>query len=208
MALEILGLALGYYVLFGALTVLSTAGELTPKAVKASRKFMMDWYYYYREFSTRQNEDGCKAILLWCLLHQHLLPKDDKKNVIVMLNCQFTLPTYNKQFKIGTRYGTIYMTILSANNADISGFRIAIARRSWLFGRAIKKNEDRLIKFLYDEVFERVKLYYAEHDDIDHDVEIEADDKKYDVKIPIGMEVTIRRLHEKYLLEERSRQEG
>ena len=205
---ELLGLVSGYYVLFSVLTLLSGAAELTPKAVKASRKFFMNRYYYYREFSAKQNEDGCKAILLWCMLHQHLLPKDDKKNMVIMLNCQFNLPTYNKQFEIDTRYGIIYMTILSVNNADISGFRVAITRRNRFFGREIKKNEDLLIKFLYDEVFERVKLYYAEHDYVDHDVEIKPHQKKYDIKIPIGMEVTIHRLHEKYLLEERARQGG
>lgn len=192
---EPLGLALGYWVLFGVITAFHSLMELTPKIVNKSKKMFMDWLYFYRELSTRQNEDGCKALLIWFLTHQHLLKKSPGMILNHMLDCMYLLPQYNKQFEVETAYGTIYFAIISADDLNIHGFRVSVRRRGWLFGKQKTVNLDRLITFMIDEVCRPCCIYYHERSE----TLIEKNNNKYyDEKIPEQLKVIMQKLYNQF----------
>lgn len=200
----ILGLQPGYFLLFGALTLIHAGMEMTPSVVRKSKKNCMDWRYYYREMSLNQNEEACKAFLLWFILHQHLIPKSSKMMFGRMMNCVFCLPEYNKQIEMQTAYGTIFFTILSADDINIHGFRIAVRRRNWFFGKQKLDNLDRMISFIKYEILEPCRIYYVEKPT--KKVK-RSDNPWFGPKIIKQMEIPLRNLHTKFMIEERKRQQ-
>lgn len=144
----LLGVPVGFWAVVGGATLFSPTIEMTAKAVKSSRSFLMDWWWYYRELSTRQSEDSCSALMFWFMLHPQLIPRSSRMMTVDMMSCTFELPEYNKRFKIDTAYGEFYITILSGDGLQIHGFRIAVKRRRYLFGRSRPENLDKLWAFL------------------------------------------------------------
>ena len=198
-----LGVKVGYWLLFGIITLFHAAMEMTPYIANKSKKRFMDWRYYYREFSAKQNEEGSKALLLWFLLHQRLIPRRSKMMYPFMLNCNFVLPEYNRQFEVETAYGTIFFAILSADELNIHGFRAAVRRRNWFFGPAKQENLDRLITFLKEDVYDPCCIYYAEKA---IRPTVRNPDKYYDEEVPPEMEKLLKRVFAKFQQEEMARQ--
>lgn len=144
----LLGVPVGFWAVVGGATLFHPTVEMTSKAVKSSRSFLMDWWWYYRELSTKQSEDSCSALMFWFMLHPDLIPRSSRMMTVDMMSCTFELPEYNKRFKIDTAYGEFYITILSGDGLQIHGFRIAVERRRYLFGRSRPENLDKLWAFL------------------------------------------------------------
>lgn len=198
-----LGIALGYWVLLGAITAFHALMEITPSIVRKSKRRFMDWLYFYREFSAKQNEDGCKALLLWFLLHQHLLKKKSKMMLNHMLDCNFVLPEYNNQFEVETAYGNIYFAILSGDDLNIHGFRVAVRRRNWFLGFQKMENLDRLITFMKNDVCWPCRIYYHENSET---VIKKNRNTRFEECIPEQLKSVILALYAKFERDYRARQ--
>lgn len=198
-----LGIAVGYWVLFSLITAFHALMEVTPSIVNKSKKWFMNWLYFYRELSAKQNEDGCKALLLWFLLHQHLIKKKSGMMLNHMLDCNYLLPKYNEQFYVETAYGRIYFVIISADDLNIHGFRVAVRRRSGFFRSQKMENLDRLITFMTNDVCWPCRIYYHEKSET---VVKKNNNPFFDERVPEELKAVIKKVYAQFEREYRARQ--
>ena len=129
-----------YYTLFGASIgtgLLSSQGPIVYRYVH-SRYY--NWKYYWKRFSYNQNPELNISLLGYIYKNQKQIKgncqickfafkegKDEAKfkNVIIKL------PQFNKNYPFKTKWGIIYIRLITLNGLDISGFELAVIKRTY-----------------------------------------------------------------------------
>lgn len=134
MVLMIFGIPVGYYLLFGGMTV---AGCITPYAVKKITSLHKNVTTYSKTLSWEQNASGCCAILAWVANNQHLFQNCERAHILEVGNeehgfRQIQLPQFNEEFEfVYEKNKSLYLTFLSHDGINCSGIKLSVTKRSF-----------------------------------------------------------------------------
>lgn len=158
MAELILGIPVGYFILFGGATFANIASIHGPNISRNITSKLFKLRYHYRCFSWTQNQIGCQAILAWILIHQHQI-KGSSNNINVNFNgnnVNVRLPRFNKNHPFKTQYGTIWIKVVSFNGYDINAFVISINKTSRRNGYFNKTNRIDILDYLLQKIMKQL----------------------------------------------------
>lgn len=136
------GIPLAYVALIGGSSFASIMSIHSPALYRISHGAYYNWKYYWRRFAFAQNQEACLLILRWLFAHQHQIKGSGINTVFSAhgLKFNFRLPKLNKNCPIRTKFGKIYIRLLSMDNMTIGGIEVAVKKRPWIMVRQSRVN--------------------------------------------------------------------
>ena len=145
----IAGVPAGYFALVGASVGTSLVASQGPIVYRKLHSKHYNWKYYWKRIPATQKE-LCISIIGWLFKQQ----KQVKGNTVIhtyrddKFTYAFNLPQFNKNHKFKTKYGDIYIRIMSGDNINIAGIELAVLKRSWRSCWFIQKRKMNILNYM------------------------------------------------------------
>lgn len=173
-----------YYALFGASIGTGLLTSQGPLVYRSAHSRYYRWKYYWKRFAYSTNPELNVSILAYVLQHQDEITgssqickfsykeKGDNKTVVMKL------PQFNKNYKFKTRWGIIYIRLITLDGLTIAGFELAVMKRDYSSLWCKQKKKINLLNYYIQRLCEQVNLNYVGDDTAEPKII-----KKYDEEI-------------------------
>jgi hypothetical protein len=151
-----------YYALFGASIGSGLLASQGPIVYRYAHSRYYNWKYYWKRFSYNQNPELNVSILGYIYQNQKQITGNSQICKFSFnenekpKNCVIKLPLFNKNYPFKTKWGIIYIRLITLDGLNIAGFELAVVKRSitsfWFKQKKQINFLDFYIKLLCDQV--------------------------------------------------------
>ena len=94
-----------------------------------------DYRWYNQRFSYTQNTEACDTIIKFIASNQHAFPEYYSGPCLTIRTVEnkylILIPRLNRLMGFCTKYGTVYIKIVSHDHINVHGIELAVKKRRW-----------------------------------------------------------------------------
>lgn len=167
-----------YYALFGASIGTGLLASQGPIVYRYAHSRYYNWKYYWKRFSFNHNPELNASILGYIYKNQKQIKgnsqickfsfseNNETKNYVIKL------PLFNKNYPFKTKWGLIYIRLITIDGLNIAGFELAVVKRGIKSLWFKQKKQINFLDFYIKRICEQVNMPYVGDPSTEPDINV------------------------------------